>query len=108
MVTLNGTGAGNYIEFTVPSVPAGAYRLLLAFKAANNRAQMNLTWDGNALGATLDQYWPTNLYPLVDFGVTNLPTAGNHAIRLTVTGKGSPSTNYTLTADRFILLPQLP
>ena len=106
LVTLNGTGPGNYIEFTVPSVPAGVYRLLLAFKAGNNRAQMNLTWDGDALGATLDQYWPTNFYPLVDFGVTNLPTAGDHAVRLTVTGKSNASTNYTLTADKFILLPQ--
>jgi hypothetical protein len=67
---------------------------------------MNLTWDGNPLGTTLDQYWPTNFYPLVDFGVTNLPTTGNHAVRLTVTGKGNPSTSYTLTADKFILLPQ--
>jgi rhamnogalacturonyl hydrolase YesR len=106
LVTFNGTGAGNYIEFTIPSVPAGAYRLLLAFKASNNRGQMNLTWDGNPLGTTLDQYWPTNFYPLVDFGVTNLPTTGNHAVRLTVTGKGNPSTSYTLTADKFILLPQ--
>ena len=106
LITLNSTGAGNYIEFTIPNVPAGAYRLLLAFKAGNNRGQMNLTCDGNVFGTTLDQYWPTNFYPLVDFGVTNLPTTGNHAVRLTVTGKGNPSTNFTLTADAFILLPQ--
>jgi rhamnogalacturonyl hydrolase YesR len=106
LVTLNSTGVGNYIEFTIPEVPAGPYRLLLAFKAGSNRAQMNLTCDGNTLGTTLDQYWPTNFYPLVDFGVTNFPTTGNHAVRLTVSGKGNASTNYTLTADKFVLLPQ--
>ena len=67
---------------------------------------MNLTCDGNLLGTTLDQYWPTNFYPLVDFGVTDFPIAGNHAVRLTVSGKGNASTNYTLTADKFVLLPQ--
>jgi unsaturated rhamnogalacturonyl hydrolase len=106
LITLNGTSAGNYIEFTIPGVPAGPYRLLLAFKAGNNRGQMNLTCDGNALGTSLDQYWPTNFYPTVDFGVTNFPTTGNHAVRLTVSGKGSPSSGFTLTADKFILLPQ--
>jgi hypothetical protein len=67
---------------------------------------MSLTCNGNALGTILDQYWPTNFYPIVVFGTTNLPIAGNHAVRLTVTGKGNPSTNFTLTADKFILLPQ--
>ena len=97
---------GNYIEFTIPEVPAGPYRLLLAFKAGTNHAQMKLTCDGNALGTTLDQYWPTNFYPLVDFGVTDFPIMGNHAVRLTVSGKGNASANYTLTADKFTLLPQ--
>lgn len=105
LVTLNGTGAGNYIEFTIPSVPAGTYHLLLAFKASNDRGLMNLTVDGNPLGTTLDEYWPTNFYPLVDFGVTNFAATGDHAVRLTVTGKSDASTNYTLTADKFLLLP---
>jgi len=105
-VTLNSTAAGNYIEFTITDVPAGVYRLLLAFKANNNRAHMNLALDGNPLGTTLDQYWPTNFYPLVDFGPTTFATTGNHAVRLTVDGKSTASTSYTLTADKFVLLPQ--
>jgi rhamnogalacturonyl hydrolase YesR len=105
-VTLNGGGVGDYIEFTLSNVPAGAYRLKLAFKAGNNRAQMNLAVDGGAFGTTLDQYWPTNLYPLVDFGPANFAAAGDHTLRLTVAGKSDASTNYTLTADKFMLLPQ--
>ncbi|HUI06464.1 MAG TPA: glycoside hydrolase family 88 protein [Verrucomicrobiae bacterium] len=104
LVTLNGTGAGNYIEFTIPGVPAGAYRLLLGFKASKDRGPMNLTVDGNLFSTTLDQYWPTNFYPLVDFGTTNFPATGDHTVRLTVTGKSDASTNYTLSADKFLLL----
>jgi len=105
LVTLNSTGTGSYIEFTIPSVPAGSYRLLLAFKANGDHGQMNLTLDGNSFGTTLDQYWPTNFYPLVDFGIANFVATGDHAVRLTVTGKSDASTNYKLTADKFILLP---
>ena len=105
-VTLNGTAVGNYIEFTLTDVPAGTYRLLLAFKANNNRAHMDLTVDGNPLGTTLDQYWPTNFYPIVDFGTTTFVTTGDHAVRLTVNGKSTASSNYTLTADKFVLLPR--
>lgn len=104
-VTLNSTAVGNYIEFTIPDVPAGTYRLLLAFKANNNCAHLNFTVDGNPLGTTLDQYWPTNFYPLVDFGPTTFAAAGNHAVRLTVAGKSAASSSYTLTADKFVLLP---
>ena len=105
LVVLNGSGAGNYIEFAIPNVPAGAYRFVLGFKANKDCGQLNLTVDGNLLGTTLDQYWPTNFYPLVEFGATNFAVVGDHAVRLTVTGKSDASTNYTLTADKFLLLP---
>ncbi|HVM63186.1 MAG TPA: glycoside hydrolase family 88 protein [Verrucomicrobiae bacterium] len=104
LVTLNSTSVGNYIEFTMTNAPAGTYRCLLGFRAARGCGSMNLTVDGNPFGTTLSQYWLTNFYPLVDFGVTNFASVGNHVFRLTLTGKSAASTNYTLTADRFLLL----
>ncbi|HTS19341.1 MAG TPA: hypothetical protein VMP11_17325 [Verrucomicrobiae bacterium] len=103
LVTLNSTSVGSYVELTLTNAPAGTYHCLLGFKAARGYGSMNLTVDGNPFGTALSQYWPTNFYPLVDFGVTNFPFAGNHSFRLTVAGKSAGSTNYALTADRFIL-----
>jgi unsaturated rhamnogalacturonyl hydrolase len=105
-VTLFGDSPGDYAEFTLTNVAAGAYRLKMPFQAGNNRARLNLTVDGNPLGAALDQYWPTPLYPLVDFGPVQLVTNGDHVLRLTVAGKSVASTNYTITADKFMLFRQ--
>ena len=102
-VTLNGTAAGNYIEFTVTNVPAGTYDFKLAFKSSSNRSQMNLTVSGNPLGVALDEYWPTAVYPLVDFGAVNFAVTGDHTVRLTVSGKNVASSSYTISADKFML-----
>jgi unsaturated rhamnogalacturonyl hydrolase len=105
-ITFNGDGVGDFIEFTITNVPAGSYRLKLAFKANNNRARMNFIVDGVARGSPLDQYWPSAFYPLADFGVATFAATGDHTIRLTTTGKNGASSGYTLTADRFILAPE--
>lgn len=103
-VTFFADNASDYIEFTITNVAAGTYRLKMSFKAQNNRGRMNLAVDGSPLGA-LDQYWPTNFYPIADFGPVTFGTAANHALRLTVTGRSVASTGYTLTADKFLLFP---
>jgi unsaturated rhamnogalacturonyl hydrolase len=106
LVTLLSDNAGDYAEFTLPNVAAGAYRLKMSFKAGNNRARMNLAMDGAPLGTVLDQYWPTHFYPLVDYGPVTFAAAGDHALRLTVVDRSVASTNYTITADKFMLFPQ--
>jgi len=105
-VTLSGDGPGDYIEFTITNVPAGTYRLKMPFKCSTNRALVNLTVDGNPLGTLLDQYWPSNFYPLVDFGPATFASTSDHALRLTVAGKSVASGNYTVTADKFMLFSQ--
>jgi len=50
-VTLNGDGTGDYIEFTLTNVPAGAYHLKLVFRSGSNRGQLGLKLDGNSLAA---------------------------------------------------------
>ena len=74
--------------------------------ADSNRGQLNLTVDGNALGGLLNEYWPSAFYPLSDFGPITFAAPGDHTLRLTVAGKSAASSNYTLTADKFLLAPQ--
>ena len=105
-MTLNGDGAGDYIEFTLTSVPAGTYRTKLVFQSGSNRGQLSLKLDGNPLGGTLDEYWATAFYPLWDFGAVTFASTGNHTARLTVAGKNAASSSYTITADKFMLVPQ--
>ena len=105
-VTLNGDGAGDYIEFTLTNVPAGTYHLKLVFRSGSNRGQLGLKLDGNSLGGTLDEYWPIGAYPLWDFGAVTFSSTGDHTIRFTVTGKNAASSSYTITADKFMLAPQ--
>ena len=105
-VTLNADGPGDFIEFTITNVPAGVYRLKLVFQSGSNRGQCNLTLDGNPLGGTLDEYWAYGLFPLWDFGPVTFASAGDHTIRLTVTGQNAASSSYTVSADKFMLVPQ--
>jgi rhamnogalacturonyl hydrolase YesR len=105
-VILNSGNAGNYIEFTLTNVPAGAYHLKLVFRSNSNCGQLNFKVDGSLLGGTLDEYWPTAVYPLWDFGPVTFVSTGNHTVRLTVVGKNVASSSYAITADKFMLVPQ--
>jgi rhamnogalacturonyl hydrolase YesR len=105
-ITLNSGTVGNYIEFTLSNAPAGTYHLKLVFRSNSNCSQISLKLDGNPLGGTLDEYWPTSVYPLWDFGPVTFVSTGNHAVRLTVAGKNVASSSYTITADKFMLVPQ--
>jgi fibronectin type 3 domain-containing protein len=105
VVQLNSSAAGQYYEFTTGSVAAGAYSLQLAYKANNNRGQLNLTVDG-VLIASLDQYAASASFLTATLGNVTFTSGGNHLIRLTVTGKNAASTGFLLSADRFIFLAQ--
>jgi len=105
-VTLNADGTGEYIAFAITNIPAGAYRLKLVFQSGSNCGQCNLAADGNPLGGTLDEYWAYDLFPLWDFGPVTFASTGDHIIRLTVTGKNAASSSYSVSADKFMLVPE--
>jgi hypothetical protein len=86
-------------------VPAGSYTLKMSFKAHPNRGTLNLKVDGVALGGAVDQYAATPQYPEASFGRITFAAAGNHVIRLTVTGKNAAAGAFTLSADKFTLAP---
>jgi len=105
-VTLASTAAGDWIEFTLPNVPAGTYSLQMSDKHHNIRGILNLKVDGTQVGGTLDQYASPATYPTTTFGTVTFGSTGNHMVRLTVTGKNSASTGFTLSADKFTLVGQ--
>ncbi len=105
-VELAGNSVGDYINFTVPNVPAGTYQLKMEWKGNNTRGILQLSVDGTNLGATLDQYSASQSYPTTTFGNVTFATAGSHTIRLTVTGKNKSSSSYQLSADKFTFTGQ--
>jgi hypothetical protein len=104
-LALLSTGAGQYVQFTLPNVPAGTYRLKMKYKQHVNRGILTLAVNGTLLGNPLDQYNSATAFPEVSFGIVTLPTTGNHVVRLTCTGKHLSSGAFTLSADTFTLEP---
>ncbi len=97
---------GEFIDFTIPEIPAGTYNLLMRFKShPANRGILRLSVDGVDLGNTVNERSSPATFREVDFGVVRFPTAGTHVVRLSVTGKDSTSTAFTLTADVFTFRP---
>ncbi len=105
-VELAGNSIGDNITFTVPSIPAGTYQLKMEWKGNNTRGILQLAVDGANLGPTLDQYASGQTYPTTTFGNVTFSSAGNHTVKLTVTGKNSKSSSYQLSADKFTLTSQ--
>jgi chitin-binding protein len=103
-ISLNATGTGSWMEFTATGVPAGSYTVKMKYKTNNNRGQCTLRVDGTQVGGTLDQYAALpSQYPETTWGTVTL-AAGDHKLRLTVTGKNSASSSYVLSADNFTLV----
>lgn len=105
-LAFNAQAVGQSIEFVLPDVPAGAYRVSLTYRADKARGQHSLQVDGVTLGSVIDQYRLSSAFLTTNFGTINFSSAGNHPVRLTVTGKNAASSAYTLSADKFTLTPQ--
>jgi len=110
-VSLDATGVGQYITFTLPYVAAGTYDLTVRVKMLNARgiAQMSL---GNAvagpftnLGSPLDFYAASATYTnLATLRITNA-SAGPKYLKFTVTGKNASSSSYQVVLDTFTFVP---
>ncbi len=105
-IALNADGVNDFVDYTIPNVPAGTYVVRMKYKAHPNRGILSLRVNGTQVGATLDQYSATTAYPERNFGTTVVNTTGNVIIRLTATGKNSAAGAFTLSADQFILVRQ--
>ncbi len=106
-VKLASTGAGQYVQFTTPSLAAGTYQVRLHYKTASSRGSHSTTLDGSTLGGTVDQYAAgASQYLTVTLGTRTFATSGTHTLRLTVTGKNGASSGYLLGIDAFTFVAQ--
>ena len=104
-VMLSGNSVGDHIDYAIPAVQAGTYQLQMEWKGLGSRGILQLSVDGSNVGPTLDQYSAGATYPTTTFGTVSFGSTGTHTIRLTVTGKNAKSSNYQLSADKFIFTP---
>jgi glucose/arabinose dehydrogenase len=103
-ISLLADGVGDYIEYSLPSVPAGTYSVTMRYKIHPNRGILQMSIGGSNVGSPLDQYSATPQYVESTFGTATL-SGGTAVIRLTVTGKNAAAGLYTLSADSFTLTP---
>jgi chitodextrinase len=97
---------GEYVDFVLPDIPAGAYTLVMRYKTHQaNRGILQLSVDGVPLGPTLNQHSSPATFRETVFGLVRFETAGSHTVRLTVTGRDATAAAYTITADVFTLRP---
>ena len=101
--TQNGCPAvGNYLEFTLPNLSGGTYDIKYTYKSNNNRGIAQASIDGVNLGGTCDHYSSSTKYGVVCTVGSKALTAGNHNLRVTVTGKNPSASSpyYYLTVDK--------
>ncbi|MFE5320851.1 S-layer homology domain-containing protein [Paenibacillus sp. NPDC056579] len=105
-VQLNGTTAINdYVAFTLKDIPAGTYKVLFGYKTNNNRATLQLSVDGENLGNPVDEYAPTQSYPIQELGTVTIKADDSHEFKFTVTGKNAASSGQTATFSFIQLVP---
>src|SRR5262249_49403316 len=103
-VQLSGTPpSGSWIEFTLPNITAGTYTVKVLYKSNTNRGIVQATIDGANQGSPCDQYATTATQQVACSLGTKTLTAGNHAMRFTVTGKNASSTGFMMVIDQISL-----
>ena len=103
-VQLSGTPPVNsWIEFTLPNVAAGTYDVKLLYKANYNRGIVQASIDGANQGSTCDQYSATAVQQASCALGTKTLTAGNHAMRFTVTTRNASSAGFMMVIDQISL-----
>jgi len=103
-VQLSGTPpSGSWIEFTLPNITAGTYDLKMLYKSNTNRGIVQASIDGANQGSPCDQYSATATQQVPCSLGTKTLTAGNHALRFTVTGKNASSSGFMMVIDQISL-----
>jgi len=103
---IDATKAGDNVTFTVNVATTGSYDVKLSYKKFTTRGISQLTINGTAVGANLDQYAATDSYATFDYGSFTFPAAGNYSFKFTVTGKNASSSGYSVSFDDLTLTPQ--
>jgi D-arabinan exo alpha-(1,3)/(1,5)-arabinofuranosidase (non-reducing end) len=94
-----------FFTLEVPVRSPGRYRLGVYFTRAIDYGQVQVSLDGKDVGPVFDGFHD-GVVPSgrIDLGEVDL-TAGNHALKFTVTGKNEKSTSYMVGVDAVVLEP---
>jgi len=103
-LALEATATNQWIEYTIPDIPAGTYDIQMAWKGNNDRGIITFALDGTVLGNPLDQYSSGETYPTTDYGIVTFTNSGNHTILLTAVGKNPSSSSYWISAAQFFFI----
>lgn len=100
---------GQFIDYTLPNIEAGNYKVDVRYRRGSNRGQMKLKVDGvytaNSLpGGSADQYDPSVNWVNSEMA-SNVALAGTEHFIFEVSGKNAASTGYALTFDQIVLTP---
>ena len=97
------SGVGDYVQFTAPSVPAGAYNLRVKLRLDGNSGIFQLTTGGVNIGPAVDGYDVSPHYAELSFGSVNYAGPATRQYRFVVTGKNARSGGYAINIDRISL-----
>jgi hypothetical protein len=95
---------GQYVQFTLPDVPAGTYVVKLRFHRHPDRGRFKVSIDGVAIGGENDQYSKYTYSSEPTLGTVTFASAGQRLIR--VIASSSSTTSKQLSVDAIVLVPQ--
>lgn len=88
---LTPTQAGDYVTYTVPSVPAATYSIEVGVYKYSTRGLFQLSIDGVNQGSYQDQYSSTGVVDALDLGLVTFNSFGDHAFTFTAIGPSGGS-----------------
>jgi hypothetical protein len=103
----SGAASGDWVQFALPSIAAGAYAVTIYYKAYFNRGINLVTIDGTAQGGACDEYSSSAVFQKT-FAAGKITFGGTatHTMRFTVTNKNNSSSGYVITVDKIVFTPQ--
>jgi beta-glucosidase len=99
------SGIDQFVEFNVPNDNPGPYQVTMFYKSGPNRGMIRMSHDGDPIGEVIDQYASTSEYgKSASLGIVKFQTAGPKKLRFTVAGKRAPSSGFTASLDKIVLV----
>lgn len=102
---LRAAADGDYVDYALEKIPAGAYNLKLGVKRTPASARFRLSVNGAALGAEQDLHAANDSAAVLDLGTVTLKSAERVSVRLNVSGQNPASTGRRLDVDYIELTP---
>jgi hypothetical protein len=105
-VKVMAAAVNDYVEFTLPTAPAGTYNVAVYYKSWNNRPIVQASLDGVSQGSPIDMYGANPAFQVA--GALGTKTWADNEVkklRLTVTQKNAASSGYVMHVDKLVLQP---